>query len=256
MDAERHRDFPPDRAMNRKQRRAAKAAARRQRIDPVVAVHESGHCVGRILVAESLGWRADEVIHSIELHPVPLALGKISVDGTRELRSQAITHGMMVSKPMDRFLMERLPERRFEYNDIRVEYNDIRALIPDMRATGIDIDWWYRAKCIEAVFGPMAEAKFLEKPFDDVWNSYSSEDDIRMLAHYGVGLCEMNTDEINEAVSRMVYVAEQYIAMPKVWRAILTLAERLKFGGNDGKWAAAIVIQELQEADHESIGGR
>jgi hypothetical protein len=230
MDADRHRDFQPDRAMNRKQRRAAKAAARRQRIDPVVAVHESGHCVGRILVAQSLGWRPDETIHSIVLHPVPIASGNINVDGTQEF-SQAITHGMMMSKPMDQFLRERLPQifaqgRRFECNDIR-------PLIPDMRATGIDIDWWYRAKCFEAVFGPMAEAKFLEKPFDDVLNSYSSENDVAVLAHYGL-LCAMNPDEINDVVNQMVCVAEQSIAMPEVWRAILALAERLKFGRNPG----------------------
>jgi hypothetical protein len=151
MDAHQHWDFHRDRVMNRKQRRAAKAAARRQRIDPVVAVHESGHCVGRILVADSLGWRPDEAINSVVLHPVSIADGKISVDGTQELRSQAITYGMMMSKPMDQFLRERLPQH---FPRGRLEYNDIRPLIPDMRATGIDIDWWYRAKCIEAVFGP------------------------------------------------------------------------------------------------------
>jgi hypothetical protein len=69
-----------------------------------------------------------------------------------------------------------------------------------------------------------------------------------MLVHYGLGLCAMNTDDFNEAVDRMVYVAEQYIAMPKVWRAILALAERLKFGRNDGKWAAEIIVQELEVA--------
>jgi hypothetical protein len=136
MDANRHHDFQSDRAMNRKQRRAAKAAARRQRIDPVVAVHESGHCVGRILVADSLGWRADEAIKSIELHPLPIAGGKISIDGIREVRSQAITYGMMMSKPMDQFLRERLP---FAPGG-RFEYSEIQSLIPDMRATGIDID--------------------------------------------------------------------------------------------------------------------
>jgi hypothetical protein len=195
------------------------------------------------LVAESLGWRADEAINSIELHPLPIAGGKISIDGTRELRSQAITYGMMMSKSMDQFLRERLP---FAPGG-RFEYSEIQSLIPDMRATGIDIDWWYRAKCIEAVFGPMAEAKFLEKPYDDVLNSYSSEDDMGMLAHYGL-LCAMNTDEINEAVSQMVYVAEQYIAMPKVWRAILVLADRLKFGRNEGKNAAEIIVRELEAA--------
>lgn len=240
MDADQHCDFHRDRAMNRKQRRAAKAAARHQLIDPVVAVHESGHCVGRILVAELLGWRADEVINAIDFHPVPIADGELSVDGTRELRSQAITYGMMMSKPMDQFLREHFFGRRFKYNDIR-------PLIPDMRAVGIDIDWWYKAKCIETVFGPMAEAKFLEKPFDDVWNSYSSENDMVMLIQYGL-LCAMNTGEINEAISQMVCFAEHYVAMPKVWRAIFVLADRLKFGRNDGKWAAEIIVQELEAA--------
>ena len=46
--------------MNRKARRAAKKTA---------FVHEAGHCVGRVLVAGSLGWDIYEAIDGIDIVP-------------------------------------------------------------------------------------------------------------------------------------------------------------------------------------------
>ena len=42
--------------MNRHQRRAAKASGNASTIDPVVAIHEAGHAVARILTAPDLGF--------------------------------------------------------------------------------------------------------------------------------------------------------------------------------------------------------
>jgi len=46
--------------MNRKARHAAKKTA---------FVHEAGHCVGRVLVAGSLGWDIYEAIDGIDIVP-------------------------------------------------------------------------------------------------------------------------------------------------------------------------------------------
>jgi hypothetical protein len=57
--------------MKTKQRRAAKATARDRRVERKVALHEAGHCVGRILVAKLLGWSPNEAIFYVEIHPAP-----------------------------------------------------------------------------------------------------------------------------------------------------------------------------------------
>jgi hypothetical protein len=44
---------------------------------------------------------------------------------------------------------------------------------------------WFRAKSIEAIFGPMAEARLTGEPFDEVWNGYSSEGDVRDVIRTG-----------------------------------------------------------------------
>jgi hypothetical protein len=225
--------------MNRKQRRAAKATSRHRRVEREVAVHEAGHCVGRILVAESLGRSPNEAIFHVEIHPAPIANGTRSIDGTHELRSQATTYGMMISRPMEEFLRSHLPPAKGS-----IKYEEIKPLIPEMRAASIDVDLWYQAKCIEYILASMAEAKFLEKSFGDVWNSYSSELDAKMLVDYGL-LCGMDYKGITVVINQMVAVAEQYVAQPKVWRAILAAADCLRFGTNDGQAIAKIIVREL-----------
>ena len=55
---------------------------------------------------------------------------------------------------------------------------DLVPIFAEMRSAGIDFDWWFRAKSIEAISGPMAEAKLTGELFDEVWNGYSSECDV------------------------------------------------------------------------------
>jgi hypothetical protein len=149
---------------------------------------------------------------------------------------------MMLSKPMEEFLRSHLPHGFNAEGSIK--YEEIKRLIPEMRAASIDVDLWYQAKCIEYILASMAEAKFLEKSFDDVWNSYSSEPDAKMVVYYGL-LCGMDSERITVVINQMVAVAEQYIAQPQVWRAILATADCLKFGTNNGQAIAKIVVREL-----------
>ncbi len=95
----------------------------------------------------------------------------------------------------------------------------------------------------------MAEAKLIDKPFDVVWNDYSSEDDVASVIKIGK-LCEMTADKIAKATQENIHLAEQYMAAPEVWRAILQLADSLKYGRTSGRTAAAMLIPALDLTSH------
>jgi hypothetical protein len=48
--------------MNRRRRRAAKAKGSIGKLDRVVAIHEAGHAVARVLVAADFGWSPEETV--------------------------------------------------------------------------------------------------------------------------------------------------------------------------------------------------
>jgi hypothetical protein len=236
--------------MNRRDRRAAKAMARNQSVDRVIAVHEAGHCVARVLVAASLGWDPDEVIECIDIHPAPIITGVVSLDGTRRLLSQAVSWGQFLSKPMHEFLAAKMPDTFAAALSGAPLGNgcDLVPIFGEMRAAGIDVDWWFRAKSIESIFGPMAEATLIGKPFEEAWNDYSSEDDKRGILYAG-GLCGMTDDQIATATIENVYIAEECMTKPNVWRAISALADSLKYGRTSGRKAAAIITGVLAQSE-------
>jgi hypothetical protein len=209
--------------MNRKLRRAAIATARHKRPEETIRIHEAGHCVGRVLGAESLGWRMDEVIAYTEIYPTPMGTGE-SQDGMFLLESQATSYGMWLSKPMDDFLRARMRDRSAA-DATPIQYV-LASVISEMRAAGIDVDEWFTAKSIEIILGPMAEAKFLGKPFADVFGDYSSEadlDDVRRLGD----LCGKTQREAAAALAENVGIAYGLIERPEVWRAVQSAAGAL-----------------------------
>jgi hypothetical protein len=230
-------------AMSRIKRRAAKAKARHQLVEPAIRIHEAGHCVGHVLTTESLGWSTDEAITHVVIHPAPVGDGTVSHDGTHVLHSQATTFGMNFSRPMEDFLRARLPDKFTAESEI--EWREIKELMREMPTAGIDVDWWFRAKSLELIFGPMAEAKFLGKPFDEVWNSYNSEEDRTAVRKYGWA-CGMNTDQIKKAFGEMFLIAEHYTAQPEVWQAIQAVADSLRYGHNDGRAIVKIIVRGLE----------
>jgi len=234
--------------MKRQARRAAKATGRNQKVDRVVAVHEAGHVVGRILVAESLGWSPGEIIFHVDINPAPVAIAVLSFDRTHDLRLQPVTYGQMLSRPMSDFLNARNGDKIAAMNE-----GDLTPIIAEMRAAGIDVDGWYRAKSIETIFGPMAEAKLLELPFETVWNAYSSENDLRDIVKYGL-MSGATPEQIVELLNKNISLAEHYMARPEVWHAVLALADNLRPGRMLGQVAAAIVTGELTRGGSEMAG--
>src|ERR1700731_4078074 len=76
--------------MNRHQRRAAKAQGISKTLDPVVAIHEAGHAVARVLSATDFGRTAEEMISHIDV-ATGESLGESFFDKSVTLKSQAVT---------------------------------------------------------------------------------------------------------------------------------------------------------------------
>jgi len=218
--------------MNRKLRRDART--RHKQPEETIRIHEAGHCVGRV-VGANLGWRWDEVIEYTEIYPTPMRIGESQ-------ESQAATFGKFLSKPMDDFWRARVPDR-FADGAILLQC-ELASKIPEMRAAGIDVDKWFTAKSIEAICGPIAEAKFLGKPVADVFDDYSSEadlDDVRRLGD----LCGKTLREAAEALAKNVGIAYKLIERPEVWRAVQAVAQSFTYGRNDGRKTAMIIWETL-----------
>ena len=208
--------------------------------EETIRIHEAGHCVGLVLRATRLGWRFDEVIEYTEIDPTPTGIGE-SQDGMVLLQSQA-TIGKFLSKPMNDFWRARVPDR---FADAAILLQcELASMIPEMRAAGIDVDKWHTAKSIEAICGPMAEAKFLGKPVADVFDDYSSEadlDDVRRLGD----LCGKTLREAAEALAENVGIAYRLIERPEVWRAVQAAAQSFTYGYNDGRKTTKIILESL-----------
>jgi hypothetical protein len=230
--------------MNRNARRAAKG---RGQIDRTVAVHEAGHAVGRILTSDLLGWSADEIIFHIDIHPVPLEASHVSADGTRTFYSEATCYGQMLSRPMDEFLKAK------KLDLAKTVLDDLAPIFAEMRVAEIDLKIWHLAKCVECVFGPIAEAKLTNQRFAEIWNEYSSEADFKDAVRYGM-LCGMANEQISATIERAITIAEEKMALPEIWAAIIALAAKLKPGRMLGRRAAQIVMSAMERTDNAVLG--
>jgi hypothetical protein len=224
--------------MNRHQRRAAQAAARSKSVDRVIRIHEAGHCVGRYVTAPLLGWAPDEVIFGVDVYATPSQAYVPSLDASRVLGVEATTWGMFLSKPMDDFL-------RAKHGDpAGISQKDIDAsLFSETRGAGIDVDMWFHARTIFAIFGPLAEAKFEGKAFEGVFNDYSSEHDVCGIVREGT-LIGRSTEQIEEAIAKALALAEAHIAKPAVWRAILAVADQIRAGRTPGQ----VIVRAIEQA--------
>jgi hypothetical protein len=225
--------------MNRRERRAAKARSRHAKLDPRVAVHEAGHAVGRFLTAADLGYSTEESISYIDV-----GLGRLSeqsADGCMRLVSEATTYGPMLSRKIQETVFA---SRQAAAGLTRQEMSEILA---NARAAGLDCETWLAARLLMGLMGGAAEAKLLGKTFNEVWQSYECESDMKeavkdcMLA--GIEETKMITTHLNVAAARAIETVQR----PDVWRAILALADRLPATGRfDGKEAAATITRALR----------
>jgi hypothetical protein len=223
--------------MNRKDRRKAAAQGQPNTMDAIVAVHEAGHVVARVLTARVMGYEPPEAIRYVRVETAPRHIGS-SLDGTMSLKAQAITFGPMLSKPIQNALSQHLKGRG------EIMPSDLVPLIRNAREAGVDVGAWLQSRIIIAALGPAAEAKFRGSAFDEVWNSYESEADFKSAVQDGV-LAGLPNEEIYQVIGQGAAIACRLVEDETVWRAILAVSQILKTGRTPGRRVAGVAIEAL-----------
>lgn len=223
--------------MNRRERRAAR---RQQDVDVLVAVHEAGHVVGRVLKSAVLGWSPEEAVSHVDVG-LEVAPAAVSLDRSRLMTTQATTYGMMFSRPMHDFLSARGQLEHFASADVA----QARRICDEMRPVGIDVDAWCLAKCFECVLGPAAEANFCGRSVDDVLYGYNSEADLSDAIRYCL-MAGKTVEEAQAVINEAKGHAEEKIARPEVWTAVLALSEELRTGRTPGRRAVRVVMRAME----------
>jgi hypothetical protein len=250
--------------MNRYQRRKAKALSRlahKNHGPTVVAVHEAGHAVAKVLAIGELGYSIDEAIEYIDMgSKEPLAP---SADGKMMMHSQGVTFGKTFSKDIAtasrEFIQaypsedEMLPQGAKAQEFLLLQGDEAQEFLSQSvalgRAAGADIGKWFRARVFDAVTGSITEAIITKQTFHDVWNGYQAESDqlsvVRDAKISGIAL-----NEVKSAINRMAALSAYLMEKPEVWAAVLALANKLPTVGRmDGDKAVAIIAKALSESD-------
>jgi hypothetical protein len=239
-----HRTSRRDQASQRAfaKRRAEKARAKGVAVDPVIAHHEAGHAVGRILTNEVGGHRLEGVLQRVDIYPVATSVGGMG-ERLTDRRAQATTYGTLFTKEIDDFLDREGGEgghRAAMANGFTVN------LAHRMRAAGLNVNGWLFAKTISTLLGPMAEAKFLGEPLGSIFDNPACQGDLRDIAMYA-GPLELSDEQFEDLITKAFAVAKAYLDHLAVWRAIQAVAAELKIGQNPGHKLVPIIERELKE---------
>jgi hypothetical protein len=175
--------------MNRQTRRAAKAMARhtpKPKYHQIVAVHEAGHAVAKVMTAPDFGYEVHEAVAYIDVGSrEPCGL---TPDGKMILRSQAVTYGPTFSKEISLAAAEFKAAFFADRTSLTVQGNDSRELFCGIlnaaQTAGADIKMWFRIRAFDAVAGCVAEANFSKRDFGELFfQDYATEGDRRDIAH-------------------------------------------------------------------------
>jgi hypothetical protein len=245
--------------MNRHDRRAAQARARhpgKNDTSRIVAVHEAGHAVAKVLAAGELGYSINEAINHIDMGTGESL--RQSVDGKMMLRSQGVTFGPTFSKDINAASREFREACLSEYETTGAgpEKHLFRQKVVELgRAAGADIGKWFRARVFDAVSGSIAEAIVSNRSFHDVWNGYEAESDGRGVLQ-DAAAADLAAKEVVATMKRMAVVSAYLMDKPDVWAAVLALVNKLPAAGRmDGAKAAAIIVGVIPETDLTGMFG-
>ncbi len=235
--------------MNRRDRRAARVKVRHHHIDLVTALHEAGHAVGRYLTAPDMGFPEDEVIAEILVHTEGERpeIGT-SIDGHMKVTSLAVCNGPMLSAELDALV----PAAREKLGISATgtlsgrQSLDLKEVLTTGRAEGIDVNAWFEARAIIAVFGPTVEAMQREMAFADVWHGYEAESDYAGIVRDGVA-AGLSPDEIAVVIETAVDRVLAYLQQTNVCNAVVVLGRHVhRHGTTSGKRAAAIIRNAMK----------
>lgn len=222
---------------NRHQRRVAEALARRalkDGADAIVAVHESGHAVAMAVACGELGYPLNRAIDRID---IGAKASTPSFDGRAVLVSQGVTFGPAFSRDISSAAEEYIgaciaahgshkkSKPHMLPHTSQLEFYS--RVIEIGRAAGHDIDRWFCARTFDAVSGPIAEAIFSQRSFDEVWRGYQAESDlcgvVRDATASGFGI-----EHINSTIDRMAALSACMMETPGAWAAVQELAKNLQ----------------------------
>jgi len=230
--------------MNRHQRRASKAQGIVKQLDPVIAIHEAGHAVARVLSAEDFGLPAEKMISYIEVGTAE-NLGKSHFDKSVTLTSQAVTYGPMLSAELQATFSR--VTKDVEPNKLTNEQMiDAVQLAKD---EGVDITRWLRARMLISTLASAAEARHTGRLTDDVWNSTESEGDMKGAVEDGI-YAGLPTEQISVYINEALDQSEILMRQANVQRAVHALAEALPNSGKlNGQRAVFIITRALTAVD-------
>jgi hypothetical protein len=223
---------------NRSERRVAKVQSRKRMT--ITAIHEAGHAVGRYLTADMMGHNVEGAISWIEVHLENKPLYE-SGDGRAILSASATTFGPMYSRQMIDVLACSPCIENNPYSYAALEADVARCV-----AAGIDVVRWAKAKAIICMCGPVAEAIYTHGEIATVVNSYECEGDV-IDAVRDCMLAGKSTEEALAYIEIAIDIAADRLADPRIWRAVLRLADSLPAQGRlEGKVAADIIGRALR----------
>jgi hypothetical protein len=193
----------------------------------IVAIHEAGHAVARVLSIGRAGITAENAIRWIDM-------------------TQGSPHCSVFSLPLGIPGVKEAGERAGikEGGPEPTSKQWLTVLFPAM---GIDPLEWARVQLFELAAGAAAQARFSGLPFAMVWYSNGCSDDRQSVwkSCQTIGLNEQEAVQLFKERSEDANVA---MARPNVWRAVLTLAEQLPSTGRmPGSSAVAVVQRALNE---------
>jgi hypothetical protein len=228
--------------MNRQHRRSLKAQARKVGLDRATAIHEAGHAVARVLTAEDMGLPPDEAVAYITIGERHIPRGT-SIDGKMHLLSLATTYGPTFSREIDQYKGD--PHEKGITNAVYCERTVAAA-----KAAGVSMEPWLRASSLFIMFASVAEAKYLGKPFMDVWWTYESESDGNDFIR-NINWAGLDDKAAKKLMESTLARAHELIEQPDVWRAVLAIADRLPNKGRvEGTEVARIVLTALAQQTH------
>jgi hypothetical protein len=211
----------------------------------IVAVHEAGHAVARVLVAGELGYSLDEVISVI-------AMGA-KVDwyenGQRMTRDQGSTWGPFLSKEMEIASREWHAKYRKRHEGVYKPGTYWPTTMKLCRAAGVEIGKWFRARALQAVSGPIAEAIASKRPFIDIWNGDGwdfSQDRTGLV--FDAECVNIGGRKFISTINRAAAISACLMENPEVWAALLAVAEKLpESGWMYGRKAVSIISSKVAE---------
>jgi hypothetical protein len=245
--------------MNRHERRKAKALSRlghKNHGPTVVAVHEAGHAVAKVLAIGELGYSIDEAIEYIDMGTnAPLTP---SADGKMMMHSQGVTFGKTFSKDIatasrefiqaylseDEMLPQGAKAQEFLLLQGAKAHEFWSQSVALGRAAGADIGKWFRARVFDAVTGSITEAIITKQTF----HGQAESDQLSVVSDAKISGIALN--EVKSAINRMAALSACLMEKPEVWAAVLALANKLPTVGRmDGDKAVAIIAKALSESD-------